>query len=482
MTTRTINAILGIIATTMLCGGAKFNLRERIPWGEGKDGKLETPMKVVAFWADTVLNEPGKMGTRGFGGRLLFYGKDPNKPVRVKGTLTVYAFDEDNRDPKNVIPDKKFVFLPDQFQKTGKKAAVGYSYNVWIPWDEVGGVQKNISLIARFQAEEGGLTVSESAKHRLPGVAPADPAQPANMTAAAMSASGVAMPTPMPLGVVPNAVPNNAGSPPPQVTQAQLAAAFQQAAAQQPPAQQAAANNVVQASANLPVNTPAGVTTTVSVGTPPPELSSVLGQQSGVRMSTTTIPLGPQSTNRIQRAGGNAGMLPQQNQQPMGMQQFPQAQQQSTMPAAPNMLPVQNAWQQAGMPMQNALPVQNPMPAQNGVQPQNFMPQQQQASPMQAGPLYNPMRPPQQQHQMPPMAAGLNGQADYPATNAGSGHLPGRAAPVQAPGPANRFGSPQPPVQALPFGQRDPARDYYQRHPGESQSPLGAPPEWAPPQ
>jgi hypothetical protein len=46
---------------------------------------------------------------------------------------------------------------------------LGHSYSVWIPWDEVGGPQKEISLIARFTPEKGSVVVSEQTKQILPG-------------------------------------------------------------------------------------------------------------------------------------------------------------------------------------------------------------------------------------------------------------------------------------------------------------------------
>jgi hypothetical protein len=167
------------LAIAVLSGCAtEFDLSKGIPWQVGKDGKFETPMQVVAFWNDAVQNQTDKpRGIRGFAGRMYFYGKDPNKPVKVKGTLVVYAFDETNRDPKNVIPDKKYIFTPDQFEKKYSKSPLGDSYSVWLPWDEVGGLQKQITLVVRFTAdkEDGGngeMITSDEAHQLLPGTKP----------------------------------------------------------------------------------------------------------------------------------------------------------------------------------------------------------------------------------------------------------------------------------------------------------------------
>ena len=43
------------------------------------------------------------------------------------------------------------------------------AYAIWIPWDEAGGPQKDISLIVRFVAGDGQVVVGEQTKHVLPG-------------------------------------------------------------------------------------------------------------------------------------------------------------------------------------------------------------------------------------------------------------------------------------------------------------------------
>jgi hypothetical protein len=156
----------------MFSGGcASFDLSKRIPWGAGEDGKPAAPMRLMAVWTDTTMTSPGKPAMRGMGGRIVFYDQ-ANEPVKVKGTLVVYAFNETDRDPTNVTPDRKYVFLPADFEKHYSKGRLGHSYSFWLPWDQVGGKQAAISLIARFQPEKGGEIIGEQTKHLLPGLMP----------------------------------------------------------------------------------------------------------------------------------------------------------------------------------------------------------------------------------------------------------------------------------------------------------------------
>ena len=143
------------------------------------DAVEKEPSHLTALWTHTVLNQPGKKGIRGFGGRLMFQGKDPNKPVVVDGTLTIYAFDETVR--ASTVPDRKFVFTPEQFAKHHSVSKLGHSYSVWLPWDEVGGPPRRINLVARFEPAGGAMILSENALQFLPGMVPDDYDQPASL-------------------------------------------------------------------------------------------------------------------------------------------------------------------------------------------------------------------------------------------------------------------------------------------------------------
>jgi hypothetical protein len=197
--TALIAAAIGLI---FLCGCSQFDIRKSLPWSEKEEEKFGDPSKVVVMWSDAVLNQPEHKGIRGFGGRLYYYGKDPNETIRVKGTLLVYGFDETDRQPNDVIPNKKFVFTPDQLPKHCSVNAVGPSYSIWIPWDDVEGLRKDVSLIARFTSEKGALVVSEQTKVALPGAPP--PQKPAaEILPAALESLGIKPPAAVPLNAKP---------------------------------------------------------------------------------------------------------------------------------------------------------------------------------------------------------------------------------------------------------------------------------------
>jgi hypothetical protein len=162
-------AIFTVVALEAIVGCTSLKMPKANVWPFTGDDKPGMPNRVVATWTDTVLYQPNQTPMRGFGGRLLFYDGDKPEPIKVEGTLTVYAFDETKRDLNDAKPDRKYIFTKDQLVTHYSKSKLGHSYSVWIPWDEVGGEQKDISMIVRFTPEKGSVVVSEQTKHLLPG-------------------------------------------------------------------------------------------------------------------------------------------------------------------------------------------------------------------------------------------------------------------------------------------------------------------------
>ncbi len=151
-----------------------FSLNSTWPWGDSDATREGTPVRVVGTWTDTVLHQSGQTPQRGFGGRLVFYGRDDTKPILVDGQLVVYAFDESRREPTDNKPTRRYVFPPDQMPLHMSKSELGASYSFWLPWDEAGGPKTEVSLICRFEPKDGAVITSEQTRNVLPGAIPAN--------------------------------------------------------------------------------------------------------------------------------------------------------------------------------------------------------------------------------------------------------------------------------------------------------------------
>jgi hypothetical protein len=156
-------------------GCTRFDLSKNIPWGS-HDSKPQVPTRITAVWTDTVLHQPKQPAIRGFGGRLMFYVGKGEDPVRVDGALTVYAYDDTDKsalDSESGTPTRKYVFPGQYLSKHYSKSSLGHSYSFWLPWDKLGGPQRDVSLIARFETTAGHVATSPVAHQLLPGSTPA---------------------------------------------------------------------------------------------------------------------------------------------------------------------------------------------------------------------------------------------------------------------------------------------------------------------
>lgn len=127
--------------------------------------------KAIAAWEPAVKHDSDKPAQRGFGGRVYFYDAAAKNPVKVKGTVVVYAYDEDGRKIDDNAPTRSFVFTEKDLKRNYSKSKLGHSYNLWVPWDSEGpdGKAKKISLIVRYIPSKGSSVVSSQVAAYLPG-------------------------------------------------------------------------------------------------------------------------------------------------------------------------------------------------------------------------------------------------------------------------------------------------------------------------
>jgi hypothetical protein len=166
--------ILLLLMQTMLLGqGCSPLMSSRSPgswkWWKKQD-EPQVPNKITPMWTDTVMYQSGIAPLRGFGGRVMFFDGKSDAPIKVEGTLTVYAFDGTSADSSGTIPERKFVFPTEDLEKHYSESKLGPSYSFWLPWDEVGGYERRVTLITRFEPKSGGPTMSQPSRHYLPGL------------------------------------------------------------------------------------------------------------------------------------------------------------------------------------------------------------------------------------------------------------------------------------------------------------------------
>lgn len=190
--------LLALLTTTMSLGCASLTSKSDASskkkdksWFSFSKKEYQIPQSINVTWVHDVYTVPGKVPTRGFGGRFYFYN-EKSQAIPVDGELMVYGFDDTygTSDFSNLnSAAKRFKFTAEQLTNHFDEGQLGASYSVWIPWDAAPGDQKKIMLIPTFVAKDGRLVRGSAATLLLPGRTP-ETVEPKTTTILQVSGSG----------------------------------------------------------------------------------------------------------------------------------------------------------------------------------------------------------------------------------------------------------------------------------------------------
>ena len=133
------------------------NMLPKNPFAK-KAPTAKTPVEIVDVWNSYALPSADGTITRGMLGRVHFYD-DPNRrqAIKVDGDLSVFVFDGRETDPAYAKPLKVFQFGADVLEESHSyQQPLGHGYNFFLPFDEIGGEEKPLSLIVRFDDNLSG--------------------------------------------------------------------------------------------------------------------------------------------------------------------------------------------------------------------------------------------------------------------------------------------------------------------------------------
>lgn len=138
----------------------------------------KTPTKMVDVWNTYAQTTPENKILRGIAGRIHFYNDYKKKQaVKVDGDLTVFVFDGNEKDPAHAKPLKVYQFKSETLNKHYSfKKPLGHGYDFFLPFDEIGGEEKNLCVMTRFDdrleralvLSQPVVTVLKGAKRELP--------------------------------------------------------------------------------------------------------------------------------------------------------------------------------------------------------------------------------------------------------------------------------------------------------------------------
>ncbi len=167
---RFIAYLMFVVLIGSVCGCQLAPKEKPTKWPWQKEDNKALPDRILPVFTESVLHQPNQPGVRGFGGRIYFYAKENTDPIEINGSLAVYVFDAEDIDLNSQKPLRKYMFTTEQFAEHMSKTSIGPSYSIWLPWGEIGGPPRKLSLIARFEGHEGGTVISDPTIKLLPGV------------------------------------------------------------------------------------------------------------------------------------------------------------------------------------------------------------------------------------------------------------------------------------------------------------------------
>jgi len=136
---------------------------------------VKVPVNMLDLWSPYAQTTPEGNVVRGLAGRIYFYSDAQKKhAVKVEGDLSVFVFDGKETNPSRAKPIRVYKF-PAATLAThySFKKPLGHGYDFFLPFDEIGGEEKNLCVMARFDdVLESSLLVAKPVNTVLSGTKP----------------------------------------------------------------------------------------------------------------------------------------------------------------------------------------------------------------------------------------------------------------------------------------------------------------------
>ncbi len=127
------------------------------PWSDGPC--VGDVAQVAAIWADGVVTQadPSQGGkpTPGFSGRIYLLSPGLGETLAANGRIVIFLYDDAQPPTTEPIPRERWEIDEINLAKVLKKDAVGWGYNVWLPWTTIRSDVRNITLVVHYRPNNG---------------------------------------------------------------------------------------------------------------------------------------------------------------------------------------------------------------------------------------------------------------------------------------------------------------------------------------
>ena len=175
--------IIGVLLSLLFVLGchAPLTVKQMQAQNPLAKNSAKNPVEIVDVWNSCAQTNADGKTIRGLAGRIHFYNhKNKSQSIKVDGDVTVYVFDGNETDPTHTKPLKVFQFKSDSLdQYHSRQKPLGHGYSFFLPIDEIGGEEKPLCLMVRFDNKlDGSFIPPKPTDTILAGRKPQTPAEP----------------------------------------------------------------------------------------------------------------------------------------------------------------------------------------------------------------------------------------------------------------------------------------------------------------
>jgi hypothetical protein len=137
-----------------------------LPWLNGDPPPRGEVLQVLALWGDGVVVQPDPMNggvpTPGFAARVYLLGQNLGQPLAGDGNLIAYLYDGAQPLSEKAVPTEIWKIDPVNLQRLFAHDALGWGYNLWLPWRTYRPDVSQVRLVIKYQSPQGRPAWSSS--------------------------------------------------------------------------------------------------------------------------------------------------------------------------------------------------------------------------------------------------------------------------------------------------------------------------------
>jgi hypothetical protein len=143
----------------------------RLTWVHDDQPPKGEILQVLALWGDGLAVHPdpknGGVPTPGFAARVYLLGQNVGLPLAGDGTLSAFLYDGAEPLSDKAVPREIWNIDPVNLQRLLARDALGWGYNLWLPWRTYKPEVSQVRLVVKYQPAQGRPAWSSSTDYAV---------------------------------------------------------------------------------------------------------------------------------------------------------------------------------------------------------------------------------------------------------------------------------------------------------------------------